>query len=237
MEIAEALARLRADLHSHVDAAYRDGASRFFKEPITLYGVRVPIVRAIAGEHWRRLSRDWGYADFVKLSGKLMRTGFFEEPILAFSFLAHYRKRFDGKTLKLFDGWLEEHVSNWAHCDILCTQLISPIIEKEPRVAKALLAWTRSTGRWKRRAAAVSLVPAARIGNLLPTVFKVARRLLRDEDEMVQKGVGWLLKEASRRREGEVVKFLLAHKADCPRLVLRYAAEKMSKKGRKLVLS
>ena len=59
---------------------------------------------------------------------------------------------------------------------------------------------------------------------------------MQDEDEMVQKGVGWLLKEASRKHEEELVKFLLKWKHKTSRLVLRYATEKVSLKNRKLVL-
>jgi 3-methyladenine DNA glycosylase AlkD len=57
-----------------------------------------------------------------------------------------------------------------------------------------------------------------------------------DEDEMVQKGVGWLLKETHAKRPGEVVVFLEKWKGRTSRLLLRYAAEKMNAAERKRVL-
>jgi len=97
--------------------------------------------------------------------------------------------------------------------------------------------WARSRNRWHRRAAATSLIPAARRGLYTDEIFRLARRLYRDPDEMVQKGVGWLLKEASKARRPEVVRFLLSVKHNAPRLVLRYASEKLSPTERRRVLA
>jgi 3-methyladenine DNA glycosylase AlkD len=55
---------------------------------------------------------------------------------------------------------------------------------------------------------------------------------LKDKDDMVQKGYGWLLKEASRTHEREVFDYVMKHKAKMPRTALRYAIEKMPEKLR-----
>jgi 3-methyladenine DNA glycosylase AlkD len=44
---------------------------------------------------------------------------------------------------------------------------------------------------------------------------------------MVQKGYGWLLKEASKKHQEEVFDFVMRRKAEMPRTALRYAIEKM----------
>jgi 3-methyladenine DNA glycosylase AlkD len=53
---------------------------------------------------------------------------------------------------------------------------------------------------------------------------------------MVQKGVGWLLKETYPKRPKEVVAFLVKNREKTTRLVLRYAAEKMSAADKARVL-
>ncbi|MBU4298628.1 DNA alkylation repair protein, partial [Patescibacteria group bacterium] len=63
-----------------------------------------------------------------------------------------------------------------------------------------------------------------------------AKKLIQDEDDMVQKGVGWLLKEAGGRFPDETVKFLMKWRQKIPRLVLRLACEKLPSKGKKRVL-
>jgi 3-methyladenine DNA glycosylase AlkD len=44
---------------------------------------------------------------------------------------------------------------------------------------------------------------------------------------MVQKGYGWMLKEASKPHQDEVYQYVLKHRKDMPRTALRYAIEKM----------
>lgn len=78
-----------------------------------------------------------------------------------------------------------------------------------------------------RRAAAVSLVVPAKRGEFLKDALAIADLLLRDEDDMVRKGYGWLLKEASRRHHDEVYAFVLARRTVMPRTALRYAIELM----------
>ena len=78
-----------------------------------------------------------------------------------------------------------------------------------------------------RRAAAVSLVVPAKRGEFLDDALAIADLLLVDADDMVRKGYGWLLKEASRRHRDEVYEFVLARRDVMPRTALRYAIELM----------
>jgi 3-methyladenine DNA glycosylase AlkD len=109
----------------------------------------------------------------------------------------------------------------------MCTGLISETVRKDPKLVERLLDWTNSENRWRRRAAVVSLVPIARKGEMLNDVFRLADRLMEDPDDMVQKGVGWLLKEASKRHPEEVREYLLRWRLKTSALVLRYASEKL----------
>jgi 3-methyladenine DNA glycosylase AlkD len=73
----------------------------------------------------------------------------------------------------------------------------------------------------------VTLILPARRGDFLPEVFTIADILRLDKDDMVQKGYGWLLKEASRTHQDEVFEYVMKNKARMPRTALRYAIEKM----------
>jgi 3-methyladenine DNA glycosylase AlkD len=87
--------------------------------------------------------------------------------------------------------------------------------------------WARSDNRWVKRASCVSLILPARRGEFLADVFELADILLLDLDDMVQKGYGWMLKEASRKHTKEVFDYVVKHKKNMPRTALRYAIEKM----------
>ena len=78
-----------------------------------------------------------------------------------------------------------------------------------------------------KRAAAVSLIIPAKKGHFLNEIFTISDRLLPDKDDMVQKGYGWMLKEASKLHQDEVYQYVLEHRKDMPRTALRYAIEKM----------
>jgi 3-methyladenine DNA glycosylase AlkD len=80
-----------------------------------------------------------------------------------------------------------------------------------------------------RRAAAVSLIVPAKHGKFLKESMEIADLLLTDNDDMVQKGYGWLLKEASRKHTEEIYSYVMKNKRMMPRTALRYAIELMPK--------
>jgi 3-methyladenine DNA glycosylase AlkD len=127
-------------------------------------------------------------------------------------------------------------VRNWGHCDSVSHYLISAGIENDPALAFLLPPCTESANRWKRRAAAISLVHGARqrSGNVA-IILEVAGRLAPDQDDLVRKGLAWLLKESYGSERSEIMKFRKPWKQALPRLVLRIATEKMTPGDRKAV--
>jgi 3-methyladenine DNA glycosylase AlkD len=101
------------------------------------------------------------------------------------------------------------------------------LVEKYPEYVERLRCWTQSENRWLRRAAAVTLVLPARKGGFLGDIFEIADSLLLDRDDLVQKGCGWMLKEASKSHRQEVFDYIIKNKDVMPRTALRYAIEKM----------
>ena len=71
----------------------------------------------------------------------------------------------------------------------------------------------------------------------MPDVFETANRLLKDKDDLVQKGYGWLLKEASNKYQQQVFDFVMERKNWMPRTALRYAIEKMPKPFREQAMA
>ena len=89
--------------------------------------------------------------------------------------------------------------------------------------------WALSQNRWLRRASAVTLILPARKGMYLKEVFEIADILLIDPDDLVQKGYGWMLKEASKKNQDKIFGYVISKKDVMPRTALRYAIEKMPK--------
>lgn len=144
-------------------------------------------------------------------------------------------RRFGEAEFRRLERWLPR-VTNWAACDALCCTLLGPLVAADAHRLRHVFCWATSKNHWDRRAAAVALVPAARKGLYLREVLRLSERLLADEEYMVQKAVGWLLKEAGEARPREVVGFLLRVRRKAPRLVLRTASERLPRATRQRIL-
>ena len=123
-------------------------------------------------------------------------------------------------------------MNDWSDCDTLCTNVLGEFLLIYPEFAVQMEKWTNSKNKWVRRGAAVSLTLGLRRGRFLKTAFSVADKLLDEEEDLVLKASGWMLKEGSRSFQKEVFDYLMENKEVMPRITLRYAAEKMPEKMR-----
>ncbi len=227
--------KIRDDLIGLSERKFRIGVFRFFKEQINPIGVRLPKVKKLAREFDGEISGKQSFLEIMALSEKFQSSKYFEEQIFGVYLIERHAKEFDGGTFDAFEEWIGKYVSNWAHCDLFCTHSVWYAIEKNPYLIKRLLKWTKSKNRWKRRAASVTLIIPAKLGLFLREILQIAGMNCYDQDEMVQKGTGWLLREAAKAHFKEVNAFLLGHK-DAPRILLRYATERFPKNAREKVL-
>lgn len=232
MSATSILKALRADLRAKADPRHRDGARAFFKESINPLGVRSRELNALVSRYWRQM-RDLPPDEFLTLCDELWDSGVFEEASLACKWCARDLLRLGVPAFDVFERWLSSRVANWAHCDDLCTHCVGGLLALYPELVERTLPWTQSPNRWLRRGAAVCCVLPARHGLLLGHVFRVADVLLHDEDDLVRKGSGWMLKEASRAWPREVLEFILVRRESMPRVALRYAIELLPPDWRK----
>ena len=101
-----------------------------------------------------------------------------------------------------------------------------------------ILDWTEDEDFWVRRAAAVILLPAISKNDYEGiNPLEIANRLLKDEQDLVRKGYGWMLKELSKVDEKIVVEYLEKNYKDMPRVAFRYAVEKINSEKRKYLMS
>ena len=222
------LEQLRADLLANTDAATQASFQRFFKEGVKCYGVKTGTVGKIANKYWKEI-KSLGKQEIFNLCEDLFRSDYTEEAFIVSFWTPKLTDRFEPADLALFKRWIEAYINNWAKCDGFCNHTIGDFVEKYPESVNELVNWTASPNRWLKRAAAVSLIIPAKKGQFLTEIFIISDRLLPDEDDMVQKGYGWLLKEASRLYQDNVFQYVMKNKKVMPRTALRYAIELMPK--------
>jgi 3-methyladenine DNA glycosylase AlkD len=143
---------------------------------------------------------------------------------------------FEDREFKRFESWLDR-ISSWADHDALVHYLIAPMIVTEPARAENPFRWAKSRNRWHRRAACVALIQGTRQRMFFPEIIRLSNLLLTDEDDMVQKGLGWLLRETAKADGKRTVPYLLKIRGRAPRLVLRTACETLSSSARKKILA
>jgi 3-methyladenine DNA glycosylase AlkD len=226
------LKKINAELKQHIDKQYKIGSQNFFKEDVNIFGVRAPIVRKIANKYWQEI-KNLEKKKIFNLCEELLKEGYLEKNTIAFQWARKLERQFIKSDFKIFDKWLKKHVTNWASCDDFCTHAFGDLIYKYPDLMPKIKEYTKSKNRWVRRASAVILINPLKKQRDLEHAFEIADKLLLDEDDLVQKGYGWMLKEASNIYQAQVYNFVIKRKEKMPRTALRYAIEKMPKEMKK----
>lgn len=218
------VAEVRTEILKRANPEYAERTRRYFRETVKTHGLKTSQEREVVKLIYPKVKGNLSLA--LEVAEELVKSRILEEASVGIKIMRRMTRLFTPELFDVFDSWVD-HLTNWANTDGLSTWLISETIRLDPGLWKRLLQWTASDNRWRRRAAAVSLVPIARKGEMLDEAFTIADRLMTDGDDMVQRGVGWLLKEASRIHQDDVRDHLLRWKNETSALVLRYASEKL----------
>jgi 3-methyladenine DNA glycosylase AlkD len=110
------------------------------------------------------------------------------------------------------------------------------MVAAKPTRARNVFRWAESRDRWHRRAACVALIQGTRQKLFFTQIVRLSNRLLGDQDDMVQKGLGWLLRETAKADPKRTVPYLMRIRQKAPRLVVRTACETLPVATRKRVL-
>ena len=203
--------------------------SKFFTEGYDAYGLDRETIEKKRAELVDKYKEKLGLSGFLNLGSELLKSGKYEEASLAVTFPVFFKDEIHKKDLKVFKSWLEKGIQNWAHTDVLCSEVIKLMLLEKIINYTDLATWRYSKSKWTRRAVPVSLLCLAKEKIDHKELLVFIMPLMNDEDEMVQKGMGWFLREIWKVKPRPVEAFLLTYKNTAPRLIIQYATEKMSK--------
>jgi 3-methyladenine DNA glycosylase AlkD len=191
---AQVAAKIRRVLKDGGSAEHASGVQRFFKEEIRSHGWCTGDLRRAAIRLRRDIRKEYGLDFLVRVADQLFTGLVLEEKIAAVLLLEKLDAEFGDREFKLFESWLNR-IGSWADHDALVHNLIAPMVAAKPARTKIIFRWAKSPKRWRRRAACVALIRGARVRMFFPEIKKLSGTLLADEDDMVQKGLRWLLRE------------------------------------------
>jgi 3-methyladenine DNA glycosylase AlkD len=229
-------AQIRRALKDGGSAEHASGVQWFFKDEIKSHGWYTADLRRAAIRFRREVRKERGLDFLIEIADQLFTGSVLEEKIAAVFLLEKLDPEFGNPEFKLFASWLDR-ICSWADHDALVHDLIAPMVAAQPARAKTVLRWAKSSDRWHRRAACVALIRGARTRMFFPEITKLSNSLLDDENDMVRKGLGWLLRETAKFDAKRTVPYLIKIRRRAPRLVLRTACETLPLSVKRRVLA
>ncbi len=203
--------------------------SRYFKDGYDAWGVAQDIFISQKDKWFEEKGKSLGLPGFLALGDELMKSGKYEEGSLAVMFLLKYKRDFSREVLARVGTWLENYVTNWAHTDYICSEIIGYCYKKGIAGYEDVADWKQSESIWQRRAVPVSMIACVKMNAEVGPLLLFVESLMMDAARPVQQGEGWFLREAWKRHPAEVEVFLKKWKNESPRLIFQYATEKMEK--------
>jgi 3-methyladenine DNA glycosylase AlkD len=229
-------ADVRRELRKHADPVRAKGSAGFFKTAPGQYGagdeflgVPVGVQRTIAKRH-TSLS--------LAQVRVLLRSKVHEERLTALLVLvAQYEKGSPAEKEERAAFYLANAklVNNWDLVDTSARPILGVHLLGRDRSILRTLA--RSKNLWERRIAIIATYAFIMKGESEDT-FALAELLLEDEQDLLHKAVGWMLREVGKRVDAAALRaFLEAHATRMPRTMLRYAIEHFPEKERRAWLA
>ena len=205
---------------------------RFFKtgkgeygEGDQFLGLTVPESRKIAGKY--------KHLPFSEIK-KLLVSKIHEYRLIALLILVNNFKTGDETGQKeIYKFYLDhtKYINNWDLVDLSADKIVGAYLLHRPR--KILYTFARSQNLWERRIAMISTYQFIKEKKEYKDTFQIAEILLLDKHDLIQKAVGWMLREVGKRASKEaLVKFLSKNYKQMPRTMLRYSIEHFPQKQR-----
>lgn len=194
-------------------------------------GLDMKTVRQLAKSH--RTMNDDGI-------GKLLRSKWHEDRMVGLLIIVsrYERAASDAEKCAAYEFFLahREAANNWDLVDVTVPKVVGDFLFRHPEKRGALFELFSSENLWSRRMAVLSTWTFIRKG-FFDEIFGLARASFGDRRDLIQKSVGWMLREVGKQNERALTGFLRENAHAMPRTMLRYSIEKFSPEMRKKFLS
>jgi len=222
-------------LRAQANPAIAEHSQRFFKtgkgeyaEGDKFLGIRVPVLR-------KQVSKC--QANSLKQILNLLKSTFHEERLFALLLLVDKFKHADAaEKTAIYEAYLNnsQYINNWDLVDSSASHIVGAYLQDKDK--QPLYQLAKSNHLWQRRIAIIATFHLIR-QNQFDDALNISRLLLNDQQDLIHKAVGWMLREIGKRDLSIEKNFLDKHYQQMPRTMLRYAIERFSEKERKHYLN
>ncbi|MEL4865019.1 MULTISPECIES: DNA alkylation repair protein [Bacteroides] len=228
--------QIENELRSLSDPQKQIDLPRFFKtspgeygEGDKFLGVVVPNIREVAKRH-----KDAP----IELLAELMQSEWHEVRMCALAIMVQQvKKKDDAKRKAMLEFYLTQttRMNNWDLVDLSAPAVVGEYLHNHPEEHNLLYRLAESPLLWDNRIAVVANWTLIKYGEF-ENILKLAAYYINKEEklhDLMQKAIGWMLREVGKRDEATLVSFLNDYAKRMPRTTLRYAIEKFSPERRK----
>ncbi len=232
---------IQEELKKKANKSFAERYKTFFKtgkgeygEGDIFIGVPVPEIRRIVKKYY-----DIPFKELQKLLENKIHEYRFAGLVILNKQMERAIKKKNSKTIqKITSFYLKNtrNINNWDLVDISCPNIIGVNILFDEKERKILYTLAKSKDVWEKRISVVSTLKLVRAGNISDAI-KLCKIHLYDEHNLINKAVGWVVREIGKQDEKELIKFLEKYSSTMPRTTLRYAIERLDKNKRKYFMT
>lgn len=185
----------------------------------------------------RRVAYDHVDAFPLSQAGNLLASGVYEHRFVALEILVRLYERGGPAAKRRVARLYLRHlplVDHWVLVDTSAPYILGDYLRTRSR--SILLRLARSKIAAQRRIAMVATWAFIKAGDFDDTL-RVAELLLHDDDPLIHRAVGWMLREVGKRSQATELRFLDAHRSEMPRLMLRSAVDRLPEARRRSYLT
>jgi 3-methyladenine DNA glycosylase AlkD len=201
------------------------------------YSLKMPDLRRLLKE-FRPRFLDLSLPERLKLAQKLLGKHIGELGHTGIYVLILSVEQLQPRHFSLLDAMVEDFRS-WSHVDCFCIDVIAPLLFKFRDETLALLEnWNRSPNRFKRRASVVAFTHnVAKSAQFTEETLRLCENLIRDDEDIVRKGIGWALKDNMRSAPKRILPYVKElRKRGVSSTITLYAIRKLEPAQRREVL-
>ena len=229
MPLTPDLRSLRKELERLTDNKKASFLQRFFKtgkgeygEGDIFIGLTVPQSRSLAVKY-----KDLSFLEILEL----LKSKIHEERLIALLILVYRFEKNSNEQRRIYEFYLKnlKFVNNWDLVDLSSHHIIGEYLLDKPK--EILFKLARSKNLWEKRISLISTFAFIREGEL-DTSLELAEILVNDKHDLIQKALGWMLREIGKKDLKAEEIFLIEHYKKMGRTALRYAIEKFPEKKR-----
>jgi 3-methyladenine DNA glycosylase AlkD len=225
---------LRKELKKAANKEKAQNLQKYFKTGEGEYGYG-DVFLGIAVPECRALAIKYTNLTFDELI-ELLKSEIHEERLVSLLILVNEFEEQEMLQRRIYEFYIKntKFINNWDLVDLSAPKIVGAYLIDKPKAV--LYKLVKSANLWERRIAILSTFTFIKHGEF-EDALAIAEILVEDQNDLIQKALGWMLREVGNKDLNTEEEFLKLHYENMGRTALRYAIEKFPEKTRKKYLA